>query len=174
MKKLLIISGIAISFMLITISNSSAQDMNKLSFMVGDWVGNGWSMTRTGKVDSRVTEKVECKLDCNLLIVSGIGRKIDSLTLESKVIHEAFGVITYNKETGKYMIRAYKADHFVDTELIFLEEKLFQWSIPAPGGSVRFTVDFREPFIWKETGEFSRDGINWMKSMEMELRQVTY
>lgn len=142
--------------------------------MVGEWQGEGWSMTRTGKESSEINEKVECKLDCNLLIVSGKGIRTDAVTKETIVVHEAFGVITYDKESGKYMIRAHKTGQIVDTELVFLEEKLFQWSIPAPGGSVRFTVDFRQPSIWKETGEYSKDGINWMKSMEMELRQINH
>lgn len=149
-----------------------AQPMEKLSFMAGEWQGTGWSMTRTGKENSIIKEKVECKLDCHLLAVNGQGTRVDSATKETIIVHDAFGVITFDNTTGKYMIRAHKKDNVVDSELIFLADRLFQWSIPAPGGMVRFTVDFTEPDTWKETGEYSRDGSTWMKSMEMELKRV--
>lgn len=149
-----------------------AQHMEKLSFMVGEWQGTGWSMTRSGKDSSAIKEKVECKLDCHLLAVSGQGTKVDPSTQESIIVHDAYGVITFDKETEKYNIRAYKKDNVVESELLFLDNRLFQWSIPAPGGVVRFTVDFTQPDMWKETGEFSRDGTTWMKSMEMELKRV--
>ena len=149
-----------------------APNMHKMSFMTGEWQGEGWSMTRAGKNLSHITEKVECKLGCNLLVVSGLGTKTDSTTNEVSIVHEAFGVITYDKAADKHMIRAYKNEDVVVTDIVFLEEKLFQWSIPAPGGTVRFTVDFRQPDTWKEFGEYSQDGATWWKSMEMELRKV--
>ena len=149
-----------------------AQPMEKLSFMVGEWQGTGWSMTRAGKESSIIKEKVECKLDCHILAVNGQGTRLDPSTQESVIVHDAFGVITFDNETGKYMIRAHKKDNVVDAELIFLADRLFQWSIPAPGGMVRFTVDFTQPGTWKETGEYSSDGITWMKSMEMELKKI--
>lgn len=154
-----------------TPSPDQNSDMSKLSFMVGEWEGEGWSMTRNGRETSRIHEKVECKLDCNILAVSGQGIKINPETMQSSIVHDAFGVITYDPGADRHMIRAYKQDNVVETEILFLEEKLFQWQIPAPGGNVRFTVDFRDEDTWKETGEFSRDGVNWMKSMEMELRK---
>lgn len=145
---------------------------NQLSYMVGEWHGEGWQMTRSGKETSTVKETVECKLDCNLIIVSGLGTKTNPTTGEVTVVHEAFGVITYDQNSNKHMIRAYKAGDVIEAEIVLLEERIFQWSIPAPGGgSVRFTVDFTQPDVWKEKGEYSRDGVTWMPSMEMELRK---
>jgi hypothetical protein len=146
---------------------------NQLSYMVGEWHGEGWQMSRSGRETSMIKEIVECKLDCNLIVVSGLGTKTDPTTGVVTVVHEAFGVITYDHNSGKHMIRAYKGNDVIEAELVLLEEKVFQWSIPAPGGgTVRFTVDFTQPDVWKEKGEYSRDGVTWMPSMEMELRKV--
>lgn len=146
---------------------------HKLSFMTGEWQGKGWIMTRTGKEFSQVTEKAECKLDCSIIVVSGQGVKVDSSSRESKIVHDAFGVITYDPKTGKYFIRAYKKEEVVESEIEFLEEKKIRWVLPIPSaGTVRFTVDFNTPGTWKETGEFSRDGITWMKTLEMELKKM--
>lgn len=145
---------------------------NQLSFMVGEWHGEGWQMTRTGKETSMIKEIAECKLDCNIIAVSGLGTKTDPTTGETTVVHEAFGVITYDQNTGKHMIRAYKENDVIESEIVMLEKRIFQWSIPAPGGgTVRFTVDFTQPDVWKEKGEYSRDGVNWMPTMEMELKK---
>lgn len=40
------------------------------------------------------------------------------------------------------------------------------------GGTMRFTTDFTVTDQWKGTGEYSRDGQNWMKVMETELTKM--
>jgi len=117
-------------------------------------------------------EKAECKLDCSIITVSGLGTKTDSLTKETKVTHDAFGIIAYNKKTDKFNMRAYKKDDVIEAEIEFVGKKLSggicQLQMEAP---IRFTADFSESNKWKETGEFSRDGVNWVKMLETVLEK---
>jgi hypothetical protein len=146
---------------------------NKLMFIIGEWKGTGWIMTQNGKELSTVTETAECKQNCNIIIVTGIGTKKDSATTETKTVHDAFGIITFNKKTGKHTLRAYKNDEVTESEIEFVEDKIIRWNAHSPeGGSIRFTADFTETNKWKETGEFSRDGTKWIKILEMELEKV--
>jgi len=47
---------------------------------------------------------------------------------------------------------------------------MIQWELPIPYGAIiRFTTDFITTNKWKEIGEYSKDGINWIKMMETEL-----
>ncbi|MDZ4707812.1 MAG: hypothetical protein SH818_05365 [Saprospiraceae bacterium] len=69
-------------------------------------------------------EKAECKLDCSIITVSGLGTKTDSLTKETKVTHDAFGIIAYNKKTDKFNMRAYKKDDVIEAEIEFVGKKL--------------------------------------------------
>jgi len=147
---------------------------NKLSFMIGEWKGNGWMMTQNGKQFTSIVEKVDCKLDCEIFAIAGIGTKTDSATMKSVVVHDAFGIIAYDKAKGKFTLRAYKKDNITETELEIISEKMIRWNLAIPnnGGTMRFTTDFSEPNKWKGTGEYSRDGTNWIKMMETRLEKT--
>lgn len=131
-------------------------------------------MTKSGKNFTNITETVDCKLDCAVLAVEGLGTKIDSLTKEETIVHDAYGVISKDPKTDKWVMRAYKKDEVIDAEIEFINEKIIRWELPIPnnGGTIRFTTDFTTADTWKGTGEYSRDGQNWMKIMETELTKV--
>ena len=175
MKKVVINSIIPILLLLAGAADSRilAQSAgNKLSFIAGEWQGTGWMMTRNGKEFSSVTEKAECKQNCSIIVVTGLGTKTDSLTNEIITVHDAFGIITYDKKTGEHFMRAYKNGEVTESEIEFIAEKIIRWSTHSPtGGAIRFTADFSEPGKWKERGEFSREGTNWMRILEMELEK---
>ncbi|HQW93762.1 MAG TPA: hypothetical protein PKY28_11715 [Ferruginibacter sp.] len=148
--------------------------MNKLSFLLGEWEGTGWRMTQTGKREyTNAFEKVTCRLDCGLFIVEGLGVKTDSVTKESKTVHDAFGIIYHDAKTNSISMRAHTKDGITETVIEFLEEKLIRWNMDIPnGGKIRFTVDFKTANKWIEIGEFSRDGLNWMKFLETTLTKT--
>lgn len=166
---------LSIIIALIISMNVNAQtENNPLSFMIGKWKGSGWMMTQSGKQFNDITENVVCKLDCAVLSVEGLGTKTDSLTKKQVTVHDAFGIISKDATTGKWMMRAYKKAEVIDAEIIFVSEKVIRWELPIPnnGGVMRFTTDFSTPDKWKGTGEYSKDGQNWMKIMETELTKV--
>ena len=151
-------------------NSDDENSMSKLSFIVGEWHGKEWMMTKNGKQLSEVTEIAECKQNCNIIIVTGLGIKTDSLTNKSQTVHDAFGVISFDKKAGKYMMRAYRNGEATDSELKIISDKKIQWDIStSTGGKVRFTTDFNIRDKWTEIGEFSQDEVKWMKMMEMEL-----
>lgn len=147
---------------------------NALSFMTGKWKGSGWMMTQTGKQSTKITENVVCQLDCAVLSVEGLGTRFDSLSKKEVVTHDAFGVISKDVKTNKWVMRAYRKDEVIDAEIVFVSEKVIRWELPIPNnrGTMRFTTDFTAANKWKGTGEYSRDGQNWMKIMETDLTKV--
>lgn len=149
-------------------------ESNPLSFMVGKWKGTGWMMTQSGKQFTNITENVVCKLDCAVLSVEGLGTKHDSLTNKDMIVHDAFGVISKDSKNNKWVMRAYKKGDVIDAEIVLVSEKVIRWELPIPnnGGTMRFTTDFTVTDQWKGTGEYSRDGQQWMKVMETELTRV--
>lgn len=141
-----------------------------LDFMVGEWEGHGWTMTRAGRSESETIEKVEYKLDSSIIVVEGLGTKTDSATQTTKVVHNAFGVIYCDRESNSLFMNAYKDGESTNSKIEFLEEKVIQWNLAIPDrGTVRFTVDFSDETKWIEIGEFSADGAHWRKFMGMEL-----
>ena len=165
---LLLQSGLVISQPVTTAPNPA-----NLDFMKGDWKGNGWMMTEKGRSGSSITEHVECKVGCSIYVAEGLGKRYDSVEKKEVVVHDAFGVTTYDKTKGKWILRAFKNGMMTESELSFISDMKFSWSLPAPGsGKIRFTTDFSSG-KWVEIGEFSRDeGATWMKIMEMSLEKV--
>jgi hypothetical protein len=164
-----------IIFALFGFVNIYAQtENNPLSFMVGTWKGTGWMMTQNGKQFTDITENVICKLDCAVLSVDGLGTKTDSLTQKRITVHDAFGIISKDVKSNKWVMRAYKKGEVIDAEIISVSEKVIRWELPIPnnGGVMRFTTDFSTTGKWKGTGEYSRDGQSWMVIMETELTKV--
>lgn len=164
------------AFTLLSFVTIQAQnEINPLSFMVGKWKGSGWMMTRAGKQFTNITENVVCKLDCAVLSVDGLGTKVDSLTHKQITVHDAFGVISKDTKSDKWVMRAYKKGEVIDAEIVFVIEKVIRWELPVPnnGGTMRFTTDFTTTDKWKGTGEYSRDGQHWMIMMQTELSKVT-
>lgn len=167
-----------LSIIIVLISSVSVcaqSETNPLSFMIGKWKGSGWMMTQNGKQFTNITENVACKLDCAVLSVEGLGTKLDSLTKKQITVHDAFGVISKDTKNNKWIMRAYKKGEVIDAEIVFVSEKVIRWELPIPnnGGTMRFTTDFSITDKWKGTGEYSRDGKNWMIMMQTELTKVT-
>lgn len=147
--------------------------VEKLKFMEGKWQGPSWSQTREGRVDSVVTEKVSCKWDCEIMLVEGKGVKGEGD--DAVTVHSAFGVIRFDPASGQFVMQAYsKGRGMIDAPLTMTGDKSFQWifEIPNNGGTVRYSVDFSEDGKWKEIGEYSRDGENWFKTLEMNLTKL--
>ena len=78
--------------------------LQKLEFMIGKWKGEGWMMTREGGKESFVqSEDIEWKLDGEVMLVEGLGKKKEE---KDKVIHHALAMVTYNPQAGDYDFRS--------------------------------------------------------------------
>ncbi|MDU8885339.1 hypothetical protein RXV94_04140 [Yeosuana sp. MJ-SS3] len=175
MKSLLSLLFFAFIITVQSQENISTNDnpIEKLSFLIGTWKGEGWMMTQAGKQTSKITEVAACKADCSVIAVEGLGVKTDPETQEETVVHDAFGVIYIDPETNALAMRAYKDGRANESPIEFIEDKIIRWFIDIPNGSkVRFTSDYSTENKWVEIGEFSRDGENWMQFLGMELTKV--
>ena len=176
MKNIIYVFILIIGFNFLQAQNDSIKNLvslDKLDFMIGEWEGTGWMLTRNGKENARIKEKAEYKLEKGIMVVEGLGTKTDSITNVNKIVHNAYGIIFFDSKTNFLTIDAYKNGESIQSKIEFLEEKIIQWNMEIPNqGKVRFTVDFSTDNKWIEIGEFSRDGENWMKFLEMNLDKI--
>ena len=144
--------------------------MSRLEMMVGEWTGT--STTRLGpdrEQTSRVVEMAEFRLGGEMLVVEGRGTM--DIGGEDRVIHHAFGAVTYDAAADGYRMRSYRAGQgWVDAELV-VDGPTVRWTLESPAGTIRFTADFSEPDRWIETGELERGG-QWVQFLRMELDRV--
>ena len=165
------------SFLFAQDTTAPVTSVEAISFMEGTWEGSGWIM---GKDRQRKTfsqkEIIQPKVHGQALVIDGLGYEVDAGGKQTdKVIHNAFGVISFNPELKKVtMITFSEMGGRMESELISLDNKKLQWGFKNPqnNSTIRFTEDFTEEGKWHETGEVSMDGKNWFKFFEMDLVKV--
>ncbi len=152
-------------------------ELRKVDFLVGTWKGKGWIMMgRDGRKNFTITEKVQPKLNGEIVVVDGLGKSKDEKTGVERIIHQAYGVFYFDSKTKKLKFRFYKADGAEgETTPIFFENKMvWQLDVPEYGVTTKFTEYINEKGNWLETGEVTRDGgKTWFKFFEMELSKVS-
>lgn len=143
--------------------------MAPLAWLIGEWEGEGVSQTRTGPSAAAVREKVEGRIGGRVLVIEGIGRE-PSTDGSGRIVHHAFGVLTYDPERRQYALRALREGGVIDAETS-LADGVFTWGFAVPGGRIRYQIR-QVGGEWHETGEFSADGSTWRRMIEMKLRRV--
>lgn len=143
--------------------------MAPLAWLVGEWEGEGESRSPQGRSVATVRESVESRLNGRVLVIEGIGRE-PSADGMGRVVHHAFGILTYDPERKQYAFRALRDGGVVDAETS-LADGVFTWGFEIPGGRIRFHIR-QVNGEWHETGEYSAAGATWQKMLEMKLRRV--
>ena len=153
-------------------SGPQREAMKKLAFWVGEWEGSGWSMSGPGaRAEFTVHESVQAKLGGVVFLVQGIGKSKDASGAET-VGHDALAVISFDPKTTTYRFRHYTMQGTSGEADLVMTEKDMQWELK--GENQAFTMRFHieiQGDTWHEYGEFSRDGQNWTRTMEMTLQR---
>ena len=149
------------------------EKMKALSFLVGEWEGEGWmQMGPQERKTAKATEKVVLKLSGRALLVEGLSQPQAAAGGAAETAHEALAVITWDPKKSQYSMRAITAKAGAVDPKIEVGDKSIVWSFETTGGSVRYTVKINEKGQWFEFGDFSRDGKEWNKFFEMTLTKV--
>ena len=145
---------------------------DSLGFILGQWEGQGYLITQSGKVYTDVQEHGVCKVDCRVIEMNGLATTTDAATGAMRVVHDAFGIIWYDTSADQIKMRAFKKDGWTESLIAVIDDKVIQWHLDIPTGYIRYTADYSNPGKWLEKGEYSRDGEEWTLIMEMELDRV--
>ena len=114
------------------------------------------------------TEEIHLKLDGIAILIQGMGKDKGS----GKVIHDALAIITFDETSDSYSFQSHLSSGQSAEAMGRFEGESFVWGLEVPGGSVRYTLSITDGSKWHEIGEFSRDGIQWFKFIEMDLEKV--
>jgi hypothetical protein len=165
-----------------TFTNTSAQPnpglvkekMQKFAWMEGDWQGDAWYIGRDQKkTDLKQKEHILSRLDGTILSMEGTGYNEQTGSEESKIVFQAFGILTYDLSNSKYVIRAYQGGNFIDSDLVTNEDGSYSWGMDMPYGKTRYILRHTEEGKWIEKGEFSWDGgTTWVQTFEMTLTKL--
>ncbi len=170
---LLVLFIIASSFLSAQVHDNTVQKeaMKKLSFLEGTWNGTANMMVRgQGNQVIDQTEHVQFKLDSTILVIEGLGKSADE---ESKTVHHAFAIISYDETSETYRFKSWLENGLSgDYEAQFDDSGSFIWTMDKMnGGTVRYKINLDENGNWTETGEWSGDGAQWFGFFSMNLKK---
>ncbi|MDW3211359.1 MAG: hypothetical protein R8N23_15895 [Reichenbachiella sp.] len=152
-------------------SQQAKQKLAALDLMVGNWEGTGYLITPTGKEASKVTEKIQYKLDKTVVVAEGKG----VITLEDgteQVVHNALGVISFNPFTKQYQMNSFISKGMsTQAKFEIKDANNMVWWIEAGPSTIRYSLTIKDG-TWTEIGERSMDGENWQQFFEMSLKKV--
>jgi hypothetical protein len=178
--KNVMITLVALAGLMISKSQAQAPDMSKpvkekmavLSNWAGRWKGEGVVYRGPQGSKSSVDEQIEWKLDGTVLLINGVGKTSEGAS--EKIVHEALGVLTYDVYKNEYKFRSWLRTG-ITTEAWFkvTGDNKYEWGFDVPNGKIKYSITL-DPAkkTWNEVGEFSQEGIDWMKFFEMNLTKV--
>lgn len=144
--------------------------MERLSFLVGTWEGDGWMEHAPGRRATFTSrEVVEPRLGGRVLVVEGTHRAPMPGAPEPVVVHHAMGVFSHDEGDG-YHFRTWLANgHGGDFGARLEGDGVLVWGYDDPRrGEVRYTITVADG-TWREVGDARRDGGEWHRFFEMTL-----
>lgn len=151
-----------------------ADEMRALDWWLGEWSGEASFQMGPGQPQQVLqTERVQSKLGGKVLVVEGLGRRKLEDGGVGDVVHDAFGVVSFDEKSKKYQLDAWTArEGHVTAWLEVGEKSTARWGFDTPqGGKIRYSIDLTSKGEWHEVGEFSRDGAEWRRFFEMTLQK---
>ena len=149
-------------------------EMKKVSFLVGQWKGEGWIELGQGQRRFTETESVQSKLGGEVLLIEGLGKTNVDGKETGTTVHNAIALLSYDEKSKTFRFQAHQAGgRSVDSEARVTDGTL-EWGFvdEARAGTIRFTIKLTDSGKWFEIGEGSRDGKTWHKFFEMTLQRV--
>lgn len=146
-----------------------SEKMKPLEFLVGEWKGEGWMMTRLGKTESLSFEKVTPKAGGTVLMIEGLGKDKTS----GNETHNAFGILRFDQTTQKYKLTSYLSNGQSGEFEATVGDRTISWEIESEQRHVRYTMKIDEEGRWHEIGEINLGNDKWMQFLEMTLSRVS-
>lgn len=142
--------------------------------LVGQWEGPAEARSAQGVLAMHQTEDVRVALGGNLILIEGLGRRLDADGAPGETAFNAHGVFSVEAETGTVYLDAFTAEGRHTRVVPVATEDGFEWSItPEAGPQIHYVMRFDESGRWVETGRVSLDGgATWTPFFEMTLERV--
>lgn len=151
---------------------SKKKSMDAVSFLVGEWAGEGWiAMGPGGPQKFRSRETVESRLDGLVLIIEGVHESLEEGAV-GETVHHAVATLSWDDAEDAYSFQSHLANGRSGDFKGRLADGAFVWGMEIPGRSIRYTITIDDRERWVEIGESSTDGENWGKFFEMTLARV--
>ena len=143
--------------------------MKKLDFLVGSWSGEARVLRGPGEpLELIQTEEAQYKLDGLILVIDGVGKT----KADGKAALQAFGVVSFDDETGTYRMRAYNDGRYLETDVKLNENgKGMTWGFALGDIKTSSVLRINEKGEWTEQAEITIGSQPARKLMELAVRR---
>ena len=143
--------------------------MKEIDYLVGKWAGEARLLRGPGQpVELLQTEEAQYKLDGLILVIEGVGRTKSA----GQLVLQAFGIISYDDESGTYCMRAFNDGRFLETEVKLLEEgKGMTWGFVLGEIRTHSVLRINESGEWTELAEIAIGSQPPKKLLELTVRR---
>ena len=127
--------------------------MKKLSFLVGNWSGEGWMLrSATEKVEFHQTERAAYQLDGLLLTIEGVGHN----QADGQPVLQALGILSYDDAAGSYHFRAFNDGRWLETDVQLLAAgQGISWAFTVGQYRTSAVLRINEKGEWTEQHEIT-------------------
>lgn len=140
--------------------------MAAFAFMDGVWRGPASTTVPSGQKHVLTqTERIGSILDGTVKVIEGRGYDADGT-----VAFNAFGIISYDTATKKYMLHSYAMGYVGDFE-VKLTADGYTWEMPAGPMTIRQTAVVKDG-TWKQVGHRVVPGQEPVQFLEMNLTRI--
>jgi hypothetical protein len=113
------------------------------------------------------TEEAYYKLDGLILVIEGIGREKSG----GRSLLQALGIISFDDENRKYLMRAFNDGRFLETQVELLEEgKRMTWGFVLGDVKTNSVLRINESGEWTELAEIAIGSEPRKKLLELTVR----
>jgi len=142
--------------------------MKEVGFLVGKWAGEARLLRGPAEsVELLQTEEVQYKLDGLILVIEGVGRAKS----DGQPFLQAFGIVSYDDESGTYRMRAFNDGRFLETQMKLLEEgKGMTWGFELGEIRTNSVLRINERGEWTELAEITIGSQPPKKLLELSVR----
>ena len=158
-------------FLLVGASPAAAEsaEMKALSWLVGQWEGEGWIQTGPGGRQAfRGVESVESRLSGEVLVIEGRHFAADAT---DRLVHNAVALVSYDASRNGYRFYAKTVGRPPVDARAEVEDGVFVWFLDIPNGEIRYRIRETEAGEWHEVGERAIPSGEWVPFFEMTLHR---
>jgi hypothetical protein len=153
-------------------SQRCKEEMKKLSYFVGDWKGEAKHNSPKGPKTVMQQEHIEWKLQEMVMVVEGTGREKNATSGKEEITFQAMAMINFDPMEQQFKWKSFvKEGYSTNAYFKVIEDNKFEWGFDIPTGGKTKYIIMLDPSkkTWYETGEYSKDGNQWFKFIELNL-----
>ncbi len=141
-----------------------ADEMKKLAPLAGQWIGTATYRMGPGEPQTvQQHENIEFRLAGAVLQIEGMGKVGD------RTVHHALALVNFDANQKRFFFRSYLSDgKMADAHFEVTGEGIYTWGFDYPGRKIKYVITIAGN-RWTETGDYSSDGTQWTRFIEMNL-----